>query len=119
MKRTTPEQKARDLLERMGVNYAQSFSAGDVVELANLIGRDSHRGTDLRLARITPESSGEVATLKNAKIVITTPYSTELSITIKTEDGQLIQDLGKVFSEKRKTVTIDGLTLLCTSRGPA
>ena len=33
----TPEQKARDMLERMGVEGAQNFSAGDLVELANLI----------------------------------------------------------------------------------
>jgi len=33
----TPEQKARDLLERMEVNGAQNFSAGEIVELANLI----------------------------------------------------------------------------------
>jgi hypothetical protein len=33
----TPEQQARDLLEDYGLENAQSFSAGDVVELANLI----------------------------------------------------------------------------------
>jgi len=33
----SPEQKARDLLERMGYEDAQSLTAGDVVELANLI----------------------------------------------------------------------------------
>lgn len=33
----TAEQKARDMLERMGVKDAQDFSAGDLVELANLI----------------------------------------------------------------------------------
>jgi hypothetical protein len=33
----TAEQKARDLLERCGVEDAQEFSAGDLVELANLI----------------------------------------------------------------------------------
>lgn len=33
------EQQARDLLERCGVVDAQSFSAGDVVELANLIAK--------------------------------------------------------------------------------
>ena len=33
----TPEQAARDLLERMDVSYAQGLTAGDVVELANLI----------------------------------------------------------------------------------
>jgi hypothetical protein len=38
------EQQARDLLERLDVEDAQSFSAGDVVELANLI-------ADLQLAR--------------------------------------------------------------------
>lgn len=31
------EQKARDMLERMGVENAQSFSSGELVELANLI----------------------------------------------------------------------------------
>lgn len=35
-KKITPEQKARDLLERMEVPNAQEFSAGDLVELANL-----------------------------------------------------------------------------------
>lgn len=33
----TAEQKAREMLERMGVEDAQDFSAGDLVELANLI----------------------------------------------------------------------------------
>lgn len=31
------EQEARDLLQRMGIEDAQSFSSGDLVELANLI----------------------------------------------------------------------------------
>lgn len=34
---TSAEQQARDLLERYGVEDAQSWSAGDLVELANLI----------------------------------------------------------------------------------
>lgn len=33
----TAEQQARDMLERMGVDDAQSFTAGDLVELANMI----------------------------------------------------------------------------------
>lgn len=37
----TAEQEARDLLERYGLDDAQSLSAGDVVELANLIA-DTH-----------------------------------------------------------------------------
>ena len=35
----TAEQNARDMLERMGVPDAQEYSAGDLVELANLIVR--------------------------------------------------------------------------------
>ena len=35
--RTSAEQEARDMLERMGIEDAQSFSSGDVVELSNLI----------------------------------------------------------------------------------
>ena len=33
----TAEQQARDMLERIGVDGAQSFTAGDLVELANLL----------------------------------------------------------------------------------
>lgn len=33
----TPEQEARDILERMEIDGAQSFSAGELVELADLI----------------------------------------------------------------------------------
>ena len=33
----TAEQQARDMLERMGVDGAQSFSSGELVELANLL----------------------------------------------------------------------------------
>jgi len=35
----TPEQQARDMLTRMGVKDAQSWNAGDVVELADLIAK--------------------------------------------------------------------------------
>ncbi len=33
----TAEQMARDMLERAGVDYAQSMTAGDLVEIANMI----------------------------------------------------------------------------------
>jgi len=36
----TPEQKARDLLERMEVPNAQDYTAGELVELANLFIKD-------------------------------------------------------------------------------
>lgn len=38
----TAEQQARDMLERMGVDQAENFSAGDLVELANLIADRDH-----------------------------------------------------------------------------
>lgn len=37
MRRTSAEQEARGLLERMEVPGAQNYSAGELVELANLI----------------------------------------------------------------------------------
>lgn len=37
----TPEQQARDMLERMGVDDVQSFSSGDLVELSNLIAQNN------------------------------------------------------------------------------
>lgn len=50
------EQQARDMLERMGIEDAQSFTAGDVVELANLIGergtRSKAKKYDSTVARI-------------------------------------------------------------------
>lgn len=39
----TAEQKARDMLERIGVENAQSFSAGELVELANLIAKSDRQ----------------------------------------------------------------------------
>jgi len=44
----TAEQKARDMLERMGVPDAQSYTAGDLVELANLIA-NADRPRDLTM----------------------------------------------------------------------
>lgn len=41
------EQQARDILERLGVEDAQAYSAGDLVEIANLI-RDRERLLFLR-----------------------------------------------------------------------
>ncbi len=44
MNRNTVDQQARDLLERIGVADAKTFSSGDLVELANLIdGKESLR----------------------------------------------------------------------------
>ena len=38
----TPEQQARDMLERLGVDDAQQFWFGDLLELANMI-NDLHK----------------------------------------------------------------------------
>lgn len=46
----TAEQQARDLLERMGVDGAQQMTAGDVVELANLIEQRDHLARTLKRA---------------------------------------------------------------------
>ena len=46
----TAEQEARDLLERLGWDEAQGLSAGDLVELANLMA-DIHR---YRAAAVVP-----------------------------------------------------------------
>lgn len=52
----TAEQKARDLLERIGVDCAQSFTAGDLTELANLIAeREGHARSGERT--MTPEEA--------------------------------------------------------------
>jgi len=40
---TTAEQQARDMLERLGHPRAQELTAGDVVELANLINENEER----------------------------------------------------------------------------
>lgn len=56
------EQQARDLLERCGVEDAQSFTAGDVVELANLIAKSEEYRRQLAAIRgrcvgFTPDPS--------------------------------------------------------------
>ena len=53
------EQKARDILERMGVKDAQSMSAGCVVELANLISEVDR----LKHDKPEPITEGEVIAL--------------------------------------------------------
>ncbi len=61
----TPEQAARDMLERMGIENAQNFTAGDVVELANLIAEKWANSpaweplTPERLARLNQDRSAK------------------------------------------------------------
>jgi hypothetical protein len=53
---TSAEQEARNLLERMGVEDAQSFTAGDVVELANILATlSSFTWEDVDLLRLVAE----------------------------------------------------------------
>lgn len=47
---STPEQQVRDILERMGYKDAQSLTAGDVVELANIIAENTQ--LKFRLSRM-------------------------------------------------------------------
>jgi hypothetical protein len=55
---TTPEQAARNMLERMGIDDAQSMTSGDVVELANLI--TAYEQAKGALADIAGMSSREI-----------------------------------------------------------
>lgn len=47
----TAEQQARDMLERMGIENAQSFTAGELVELADIIAERNAMAKILRDAR--------------------------------------------------------------------
>lgn len=57
MSEATPEQRARDLLERIGIVDTWRFSAGDLVELANLIA-DSDRSQLARQIVLTVRELG-------------------------------------------------------------
>jgi hypothetical protein len=60
MDRLTVEQRARDMLERIGVENAQGFSSGELVELANLIAEHD------MLMKVYAETKELMATLKTA-----------------------------------------------------
>jgi hypothetical protein len=59
----TPEQEARNLLERMWVDDAQDWSAGDVAELANILARLA----EAELRRL--EIGAAVATFRQAFVI--------------------------------------------------
>lgn len=50
---TSAEQQARDLLERLEVDGAQNYSAGEIVELANLIAERNHLARQLEQLHAT------------------------------------------------------------------
>ena len=58
---TTLEQQARDILERMEIENAQSFSSGELVEIANLLNRvsilESALKDDIKALKECDESS--------------------------------------------------------------
>jgi hypothetical protein len=55
----TAEQQARDLLERAGVGNAQNFSAGELVELANLVcERNGYRNDAIRYRKLRAMALG-------------------------------------------------------------
>ena len=66
--KSTAEQQARDMLEGCGVEDAQSFTAGDVVEIANLIRNERRQRHQLDAIRhqcvdFTPDPSVVLAIL--------------------------------------------------------
>ena len=74
----TVEQQARDMLERIGVENTQIFSAGELVELANLI----HENKVLR-----HEQDRLRATLDNAVNLLSRIYSLMYPPSVTTENG--------------------------------
>lgn len=64
--RRTAEQEARDMLARMGIEDAQAFTAGEVVEIANLV--TAARGLQKRLAQW--ELSRKVPTTSETDAII-------------------------------------------------
>lgn len=74
MSEPTAEQQARDMLEQCGVEDAQSFTAGDVVALANLIFEADRQRRQLAAIRkrcvdFTPDPSviDEILAILNGK----------------------------------------------------
>lgn len=59
MEEITAEQKARDLLDRMDIDGAQEMTAGDVLELANLIARRDALEKAMEFIS-TADSGGEI-----------------------------------------------------------
>ena len=76
----TVEQQARDMLERIGVENAQNFSAGDLVELANLI----HENKVLRYEWYRVKAS-----LDNAVNLLSSIYSLMYPPPVKTDGGKV------------------------------
>lgn len=72
---STPEQQVRDMLERMGYEDAQSLTAGDVAELANIIAENTLLKRNNELLRAFSKMSRE--------------YQAEL---IRRRESQMFQD---------------------------
>lgn len=69
------EQQARDLLERMGIEGAQSFSSGDLVELANLIDESNTFRRSLRQALQADIDANEKLIQAKRELLDTTPQN--------------------------------------------
>jgi uncharacterized Zn finger protein (UPF0148 family) len=81
------EQQARDLLEQCGVEDAQSFTAGDVVALANFIAETSRCRRQLAAIRALSDTSTEFD--GRGRIYV---YAEDLD---KILDGSVAAGLGK------------------------
>lgn len=63
---TTPEQQAREMLGRMKVEHADYYSAGDLIELANLIAeRDALKAelVAIKQGTVEPVAWGQLGTM--------------------------------------------------------
>lgn len=65
----TPEQQARDMLERLGHPRAQELSAGDVVELANLIAETTDKTRNMLQSLLDPATPAHTTALKAEQLI--------------------------------------------------
>lgn len=87
------EQEARDLLEQMGVDNAQSFSSGDIAELANLIAENKRMKAIL--SQQDEQKLGHTITIGNTTFCNISDKQYDLLIARSLQPGTL-----QKFSEK-------------------
>lgn len=66
----TAEQKARDMLERAGVEDAQSMSAGNLVELANMIADNAAFKDIIRALADHPTKTAALILMERARSLL-------------------------------------------------
>jgi hypothetical protein len=115
----TLEQQARDLLEQIGIEGAQTFLAGELVKLSNLIGKSQEYDRLLHVLDLLPArwSGMEFSASALAMDLNDLLESCKISkVAIKTHikefiQDELIQDEQPIKDER--TITISGTYYIC------